>query len=259
MPIDTERHDGVCVPAGISAGGESNSIDAEDVRGQLGAAWEEFEHDDELKVAIVTGAGEKAFCAGRDLVKSANDTDGDWSRARAQNRLTPDGIWKPVIAAANGHCLAAAAGARAGMRCMPGGVAERDVRDDGSEARDRGGRRADAAALRGYIPFGKAMEMILFAERIDAEEAHRLHLVNALAPEGGAFDMAMEWAQKLLLNGPLAMQAMKRAAYEGGFNMPLPEGLKLEARLYAEILETDDAKEGPRAFAEKRQPDFKGR
>lgn len=255
MPIDTERHDGIYVIR-LNRPEAMNSIDAEMYR-QLGEAWEEFEHDDELKVAIVTGAGEKAFCAGRDLVKSANDTDGDWSRARAQNRLTPDGIWKPVIAAVNGHCLAA--GLALALGC--------DVRvaspnaTFGTMAAKRGivAGGGQTQRLARYIPFGKAMEMILFAERIDAEEAHRLHLVNALAPDGGALDLAMEWARKLLLNGPLAMQAMKRAAYEGGFNMPLPEGLKLEARLYAEILETDDAKEGPRAFAEKRQPDFKGR
>lgn len=255
MPIDTERRDGVFVIT-LNRPEAMNSIDADMYR-QIGAAWDTFEHDDELRVAIVTGAGEKAFCAGRDLVKSANDDSGDWSRARERNRLTPDGIWKPVIAAVNGHCLAAGLALALGCDVR---IAARNA-TFGTMAAKRGivAGGGQTQRLARYIPFGKAMEMILFAERIDAEEAHRIHLVNRLVEEGQALDAAFEWAEKLLQNGPLAMQAMKQAAYEGGLGMPLDEGLRFEARKYAEILETEDAKEGPRAFAEKRPPRFKGR
>ena len=255
MPIDTERHDKIFVIR-LNRPEAMNSIDPEMYR-QLGEAWSEFEHDDGLHVAIVTGAGEKAFCAGRDLVKSVNDTDGDWSRARSENRLTPDGIWKPVIAAINGHCLAA--GLALALGC--------DVRiaaanaTFGTMAAKRGivAGGGQTQRLARYIPFGKAMEMLLFAERIDAEEAHRIHLVNTVVPEGEALATAMEWAEKLCQNGPLAMRAMKQLAYEGGFGMNFEEGMRFEERKYAEILQTEDASEGPRAFAEKRQPQFKGR
>ncbi len=255
MPIDTERRDGVFLIT-LNRPEAMNSIDVE-MYEQLGAAWETFEHDDELRVAVVTGAGEKAFCAGRDLVKSANEEQGDWSRARSENRLTPDGIWKPVIAAVNGHCLAAGLALALGCDVR---VAARNA-TFGTMAAKRGivAGGGQTQRLARYIPFGKAMEMILFAERIDAEEAERIHLVNKVVDEGLAQETAMEWARKLLENGPLAMQAMKQAAYEGGFGMPLEDGLRLEARKYAEILRTEDAEEGPRAFAEKRKPDFRGR
>lgn len=255
MPIDTERRDGIFLIT-LNRPEAMNSIDVE-MYEQLGEAWETFEHDDQLRVAVVTGAGEKAFCAGRDLVKSANEERGDWSRARSENRLTPDGIWKPVIAAVNGHCLAAGLALALGCDVR---IAARNA-TFGTMAAKRGivAGGGQTQRLARYIPFGKAMEMILFAERIDAEEAHRIHLVNKVVDEATALETAMEWAQKLLENGPLAMQAMKQAAYEGGFGMPLADGLRLEARKYAEILQTEDAEEGPRAFAEKRKPDFRGR
>ena len=110
-----------------------------------------------------------------------------------------------------------------------------------------------------YIPFAKAMEMILFAERIDAAEAHRIGLVNTVTPQGEALDMALSWAARLCKNGPLALRAMKQAAYEGGMDMHFTEGMKLEGKLYAEIMKTADAREGALAFAEKREPEFRGK
>ena len=103
------------------------------------------------------------------------------------------------------------------------------------------------------------MEMILFAERIAAEEAFRVGLVNRLVPEGEVLDFSQAWAAKLCENGPLAIRAMKQAAYEGGFGMNMRDGLRLEAQLYEEIMKTEDAKEGPRAFTEKRPAKFAGR
>jgi E-phenylitaconyl-CoA hydratase len=255
MPIDTERRDGVFIIT-LNRPQAMNSIDTQ-MYEQLGAAWDEFEQDETLRVAIVTGAGEKAFCAGRDLVKSSQDERNDWSRARAENRLTPEGIWKPVIAAINGHCLAAGLALALGCDVR---IAARNA-TFGTMAAKRGivAGGGQTQRLARYIPFGKAMEMILFAERIAAEEAHRIHLVNRLVDEGEALNAALEWADKLLQNGPLAMAAMKQLAYEGGFDMGLRDGMRLEARKYAEILQTEDAAEGPRAFAEKRPPQFKGR
>ncbi len=259
MPIDLARHEKTFVIT-LNRPEAMNSIDPE-MYDQLGAAWKEFEADDALHVAIVTGAGERAFCAGRDLVKSAKDASNDWSQARPgelpAGMLTPERIWKPVIAAVNGHCLAA--GLALALGC--------DLRmatpnaTFGTMAAKRGivAGGGQTQRLARYIPFGKAMEMILFGERMDAAEAHRVGLVNRVVEQGQLMDSALGWAGQLCKNGPLALRAMKQAAYEGGFEMPFREGMRLEAKLYNELIKTEDAAEGQRAFAEKRDPVFKGR
>jgi E-phenylitaconyl-CoA hydratase len=255
MPIDTSRSGRTFIIT-LNRPEAMNSIDPE-MFAQLTAAWHEFEHDESLFVAVVTGAGEKAFCAGRDLVKSAADKANDWSSRREEGRLTPEGIWKPIIAAINGHCLAA--GLALALGC--------DLRmaspnaTFGTMAAKRGivAGGGQTQRLARYIPFGKAMEMILFGERMDAEEAYRIGLVNRLVAQEELMDAALEWAGKLCDNGPLALQAMKRAAYEGGWDMTFREGMRLEARLYAEVMKTEDAAEGQRAFAEKRPAKFEGR
>ncbi len=257
MPIRTERRDKTFLIT-LDRPEAMNSIDPE-MYEQITAAWEEFEHDAGLHVAVVTGAGDRAFCAGRDLVKSAADASNDWSQARSagRGRLTPEGVWKPVIAAINGHCLAA--GLALALGC--------DLRlaspnaTFGTMAAKRGivAGGGQTQRLARYIPFGMAMEMILFGERIDAAEAYRIGLVNRVLPQGELLEFAMQWAAKLCENGPLALRAMKQAAYEGGFDLPFREGMRLEARLYAEIMKTEDASEGQRAFAEKRTAQFKGR
>lgn len=255
MPIETRR-DGRTFVITLNRPEAMNSIDPE-MFWQLTEAWNEFERDEGLFVAVVTGAGEKAFCAGRDLVKSAADAANDWSSRRSEGRLTPEGIWKPVIAAINGHCLAAGLALALGCDLR---IASPNA-TFGTMAAKRGivAGGGQTQRLARYIPFGKAMEMILFGERIDAEEAHRVGLVNRLVPQAELLDAALEWAAKLCENGPLALQAMKQAAYEGGWDMPFREGMRLEARLYAEVMKSEDAAEGQRAFAEKRPARFKGR
>jgi enoyl-CoA hydratase/carnithine racemase len=255
MPVRTERHDRILLIT-LDRPEAMNSIDPEMFR-QLGEAWEQFEQDAGLLVAVVTGAGDRAFCAGRDLVKSAEDEANDWSQQRGGGRLTPEGIWKPVIAAINGHCLAA--GLALALACDMR-VASPNA-TFGTMAAKRGivAGGGQTQRLARYIPFGIAMEMILFAERISAEDALRYGLVNRVVPHGELLAFAMDWAAKLCKNAPLALQAMKRAAYEGGWDLPFREGMRLEARLYAEIMRTHDAAEGGRAFAEKRPPRFEGR
>lgn len=259
MGIDLERK-GRTLVITLNRPEAMNAIDPQ-MYEQLGQAWQEFDNDDGLHVAVITGAGEKAFCAGRDLVKSARNADDDWSQRRTEGDpaglLTPEGIWKPIIAAVNGHCLAA--GLALALGC--------DLRiavphaTFGTMAAKRGivAGGGQTQRLARYIPFGKAMEMILFGERIDAEEAHRIGLVNTVVPAGELMDTALEWADRLATNGPLAIRAMKQAAYEGGFGMNFRDGMRLEHRLYSEIMTTEDAAEGQRAFAEKRPPEFKGK
>ena len=190
-------------------------------------------------------------------MKSAADAREDWSQERHRARLTPDGIWKPTIAAINGHCLAA--GLALALACDLRIASENAT--FGTMAAKRGivAGGGQTQRLARYIPFGKAMELILTGDRIDAQEAHCIGLVNHVVPPGEALERSLELARRIAANGPLAVRAMKRAAYEGGLEMPLREGLRLEARLYAEIMQTEDAAEGQRAFAEKREPKFRGR
>ena len=259
MPIDLSRHDKTLVIT-LNRPEAMNSIDPE-MYEQISAAWGEFAADDSLHVAIVTGAGERAFCAGRDLVKSNRDAANDWSQRRGEDQpagtLTPEGIWKPVIAAVNGHCLAA--GLALALGC--------DLRiavphaTFGTMAAKRGivAGGGQTQRLARYIPFGRAMELILFGERIEAAEAHQIGLVNRVVEREKLMDTALDMAARLCKNGPLAIRAMKQAAYEGGWEMPFKEGMRLEARLYTSLMKTEDAAEGQRAFAEKREPEFKGR
>jgi enoyl-CoA hydratase/carnithine racemase len=108
------------------------------------------------------------------------------------------------------------------------------------------------------IPMAKAMEIILMAQRIDAQEALRLGLVNRVVPLPEVMPTAMKMAEAILQNGPLAVRAAKEAIIRG-LSMTLEEGLRLESVLQSYLLVTEDAIEGPRAFAEKRKPQYKAR
>jgi enoyl-CoA hydratase/carnithine racemase len=102
------------------------------------------------------------------------------------------------------------------------------------------------------------MELILMAERIDAQEALRLGLINKVVPGPEVMPAAMKMAEKILQNAPLAVRAAKEAIIRG-LSMPIEEGLRLESTLQSYLLTTEDAVEGPRAFAEKRKPQYKAK
>jgi enoyl-CoA hydratase/carnithine racemase len=104
----------------------------------------------------------------------------------------------------------------------------------------------------------KAAEMLLTGDRIDANEAYRLGIVNKVVPAAELMDAAEAMANKIAKNGPLAVRAAKEAMIRGT-SMTLDEGMQLELDLVESLLDTEDAKEGPKAFAEKRKPEFKGR
>ena len=108
------------------------------------------------------------------------------------------------------------------------------------------------------IPRAKAAEMLLTGDRIDANEAYRLGLVNKVVPFSELMPAAEAMASKIAQNGPLAVRAAKEAMIRGS-SMTLDEGMQLELSLVDSLLDTEDAKEGPRAFAEKRRPEFKGK
>jgi enoyl-CoA hydratase/carnithine racemase len=239
-----------------------NAIDPETQAGLI-EAWTRFRDDDSAWVAILTGAGDKAFSAGADLKKLIPAAFGkDGGRRRHHGDLGLGGItrglelWKPMIAAVNGFCLAG--GLEQALAC--------DLRIASSNAvfgltevrwaimPGAGGTQRLPRA----VPLAKAMEMILMAQQITAEEAYRIGLVNTVVPLPQLMPTARQWAETLCERGPLAVRAAKEAVLRG-LSMPLADGLRLEAFLSNTLRGTEDAVEGPRAFAEKRKPDFKAR
>ena len=236
-----------------------NSVDPE-THEALIQAWTRFRDDDSAWVAILTGAGDKAFSAGADLKKMIPRTSAPGQRRDREMALggVTRGleIWKPMIAAINGHCLAG--GLELALACDLR-LASPNATFGLTEVRwaimpGAGGTQRLPRA----VPLAKAMEMILMAQTIDAAEAYRIGLVNKVVPLPELIPTAVEWAETLCERGPLAVRAAKEAVIRG-LTMPMADGLRLEAFLSASLRATEDAVEGPKAFAEKRKPQFKAR
>jgi len=259
MPIRYDRQGKIAVVT-IDRPEAMNSLDVE-ANNEMARVWADFRDDPSLWVGILTGAGDRAFCAGADLkslipARIAAAHAGD-SSGPSFGGITRDfDCWKPIIAAINGYCLAG--GLELALACDLR-IASEHARFGLTEVRwgfipGGGGTQR----LPRMIPLTIAMEMILTAEQIDVVEARRLGLVNRVVPLPDLMPAAMQLAQTLLERGPLALRAAKRAILEG-WDLPLGDGLTLEARLFDELMRTEDAKEGPRAFAEKRAPNFQAR
>ncbi len=241
-----------------------NAIDPE-TNEELIQAWTEFRDNSDLWVAILTGAGDKAFCAGADLKKMIPMLSSMSEFERRHRLETQPGfggltrnmkIWKPIIAAVNGFCLA---GGLEIALCCDLRVAAQHATFGLFEVRwgvipGAGGTQR----LPRVIPLCKAMEMLLLAEPIDAQEASRIGLINRVVPADQLMPTAEQWAQTICEMGPLAVRAAKASVLRG-LNLPLEEGLAIEAAYQGQLLKTEDAVEGPKAFAEKRKPQFKGR
>ena len=237
-----------------------NAIDPE-THEALIAAWTRFRDDDSAWVAILTGAGDQAFSAGADLKKFVPAEFGGRGGA-AHNAFGLGGItrgleiWKPMIAAINGFCLAG--GLEQALACDLR-IAAPHARFGLTEVRwaimpGAGGTQRLPRA----VPLAKAMEMILTAEHVTAEEALGLGLVNKVVPLPQLMPAARALAELLCERGPLALRAAKEAVIRG-LSLPLADGLQLEASLSGVLRRTEDAIEGPKAFAEKRKPAFKAR
>ena len=237
-----------------------NAIDPETQQALI-EAWTRFRDDESAWVAIFTGAGEKSFSAGADLKKMIPAAFGG-GRRRSHNDPGLGGItrgleiWKPMIAAINGHCLAG--GLELALGCDLR-IAVPHATFGLPEVRwaimpGAGGTQRLPRA----IPLAKAMELILMARTMTAEEALRWGLVNAVVPPADLLKTTREWADTICERGPLAVRAAKEATLRG-LTMPVAEGLRLEAFLSGTLRGTEDAVEGPKAFAEKRKPNFKAR
>jgi E-phenylitaconyl-CoA hydratase len=239
---------------------------APEMSAELNRLLAEYRDDDELRACIITGAGERAFCAGADLIRmsgrngEAPPPSPGADQAPPPVSLADAPLWKPLIAAVNGHCLAAGLGLA--LRC--------DVRIATPNATfgAMGVRRGivpgagQTQRLTRAVPLANAMEIILMLGpldgRIDAQHAYRIGLVNKIVEQHELMPAAMAWAEAICASAPLAVKGAKEAALTG-MGLPLDEGLRIESAIGSVVGQSEDAKEGPRAFAEKRAPMFQGR
>jgi enoyl-CoA hydratase len=230
---------------------------------RLEDAWIAAEADDDVRVVILTGAAGH-FCAGADLKTmfnaDPNDPDGrrfredadlSW-RAMLRHRRFP----KPLIAAVEGSCIA---GGCEVLQATDIRIAARGARFGISEVRwglfPLGG---STVRLRRQIPHCRAMEMLLTGDHYTADEALTMGLINRVVADGEALAEARRVAARIAANGPLAVRAVKRSVMETE-SLPEAEALKVELEIGLQVFASQDAREGPRAFAEKRAPEFKGR
>jgi E-phenylitaconyl-CoA hydratase len=254
MSIDFERKGAIALVT-INRPDAMNALDIEHDRA-LAEVWKTFEADATLLVAILTGAGGRAFCSGGDL-KRYMPWRRDIARHGTESTISFGGmtlageITKPVIAAIQGHCIAG--GLELAMACDMR-ICTPDSRFGLAEVRwgvlPGGGGTQRLPRL---VPVGAALEMILTGETIDAERAERIGLVNRVVSADTLRDAAFAMAERIAANGPLAVKAAKRAVQQG-LDRPLEEGLVLEGTLQKVLLQSDDAEEGLRAFAERRRP-----
>ncbi len=228
------------------------------LRRELGGAILRFDQDEDARVAIITGAG-RAFSAGRDLKERAEDNAAG-IQARARDSLSPERpymwpqTWKPLIAAINGYALAG--GWSIAQMCDIRLAAE-DARLGISEPRV-GLLPPFAVTLTRLIPMAAVMELVLTAEPITAQRACEIGFVNKVVPREQLMEEAISVAQQIVLNAPLSLQYFKELAYRG-LDMSAQAASSLTYHMYDHLLLSEDSKEGPRAFAEKRKPQWKGR
>jgi E-phenylitaconyl-CoA hydratase len=241
-----------------------NALDGETLA-SLNKAWIDFRDNPELRVAIITGAGGKAFCAGADikgLAKYYSSTTEDERKAKADTDPGLGGItrnleiWKPIIAAINGYCLAG--GLEIALACDIRIASENATFGLTEVSRGIIPVAGGTQRLPRFIPLGKSLEMILSGESIDSQEAYRIGLVNRVVPLDQLLPEAIKLAERICRNAPLAVRAAKEAVYRA-MDLPLSEGLRLEQLLADPVFLSEDAKEGPRAFFEKRPPLFQGK
>ena len=234
-----------------------NAISPE-MAGQFSSALADFRSDEQLRVSIITGIGEKAFCAGANI----ETTIPFLKRNRGEVWRMPPTImrgldlWKPIIAAINGVCLGA--GLEIALAC--------DIRIAAENA-TFGVPEVRLGLIPGWggtqrlpriIPWPKAIEMVFTGRIIDVHEAYKIGLVNKVVASAEMMSEAEKMAEALCEVAPLAVRAAKQAMVEGT-SVGLEEGLQIEAMLMDFCLSTKDCEEGVKAYVEKRKPSFRGK
>jgi enoyl-CoA hydratase len=238
----------------------------------MSEAWDEVNSNPDIRVVILTGAG-GAFCAGADLKAMTARHPGDMFRAdeQASSPSSPepgiaDGViksllkgfhlTKPLIAAVEG---AAIAGGTEILQATDIRVAGESARFGVSEVRwslyPLGG---SVVRLRRQLPYTIAADILLTGRHLSAAEALEIGLIGYVVPDGTALEKALDIAAAICTNGPIAVQAVLRALRETE-SVPEDEAMRIDSQIGMTVFMSDDAKEGPRAFMEKRKPVFQGR
>ncbi|MGA2285523.1 MAG: enoyl-CoA hydratase-related protein [Dehalococcoidia bacterium] len=230
---------------------------------ELVTVWQDFRDDNSAYVAVITGAGDKAFCAGFDLrtVKPGALPQAPHEVRRfvydhpgLMGYTRKADIFKPIIAAVNGYCfaggleIALCADIRIAAENAEFGVLNRrwnvGLGDGGTQRLPR------------VVGLGRAMELIILGKRIDAQEAYRIGLANEVVPAASLMERVTAMAEAICQFPQGAVRTDKEAVMRG-LGTPLEEGFRIEGSTFVTLLGQDDFYEGPRSFAEKRKPSFK--
>ena len=261
-PAVLVEREGHCLVVTLNRPEKKNAVNSE-VMCRLYDAWLELDRDEDLRVAILTGRGD-TFCAGMDLAEigklRSGASDNEWIERVRKEPQVIYGAWlktyrptKPVILAAEGF-------ARAGGTEILQGT---DIRVAGESAKfgvtevQRGlfPMAGSTVRLRRQIPYAIAAEMLIAGEDLPARRAYELGLVNHVVPDGQALAKAREIAQRIAENGPLAVRAIV-ATLRATETLPEEAAFEIEQRHGMQVMTSQDAVEGPRAFLEKRKPKF---
>jgi enoyl-CoA hydratase len=221
---------------------------------QLRAAWDRFEADSDRKVAIVTGTGDRAFCAGYDIAEKQHGNavnEADFA-PRVETRLF---VTKPVIAAVNGAAVAA------GMALVEACdlVVAAEHAWFGLPEVTLGLGVAPFVQSLWTLPYHILMELLLTGDRLTAPRAYEIGFVNRLATRATLMEESLRLARTIAANAPLVVRASKAMLYRGIEAMGMPAAHKAAGELFLPVRESEDAKEGFRARAERRAPRWKGR
>jgi E-phenylitaconyl-CoA hydratase len=231
------------------------------MRLEMHAAWDRLRRDDDIWVAIITGAGEKSFCTGSDL-KNSLPSEKSFVSQQFGSEPIPTFLGdlhlvdKPIIAAINGYAvgggleLALACDIRL---CSQNAVFALSEVKIGSIPGGGGTQRLPRA-----IGLSDAMLMMLTGDKFDADEALRMGLVSKVLPREALMEEAHAIATRIAANAPLAVRAVKRLVCQG-MDLPLPHALQIERHVFGLLYNSDDRIEGRKAFTEKRKPQFRGR
>lgn len=266
-PVLFERRDGIARVT-LNRPEKMNALTPEMVV-RLAEFWDEVADDDSIRVALVTGAGHKAFCSGGDLgtlipiMMRTREPADEWEERLAARRsllyaalLRNDTFFKPVVAAVNGLALAGGAEFLLATDIRVASTTARFALTEVRRGLIAGG--GSLARLARQVAWADAMEVALVGEPIDAEHALRIGLVNRVVEPGQVLPVAEDLARRICLGAPVALAKTKEAMVRSN-GRPLDEAFAIESECTIANAKTEDAREGPRAFMEKRDPVFHGR